>query len=174
MTPELAGHDPARRVAEHPFAMQTPGDITAFLDRAVRMRDPPVAVPRAVDMQAPGGRTGTARRRHDGKRRRRAPHAPAPDVAPRAGTQKRAVSLSPIPCSGGVLSFALSRRRASSDSSRDPGPEPVRVSRQPRLVSRPASERPSPISGVIVNGGVKMYRRGGVKMYCGLGGSLSP
>ena len=25
-----------------------------------------------------------------------------------------------------------------------------------------------------VNGGVKMYRRGGVKMYCGLGGSLSP
>ena len=26
----------------------------------------------------------------------------------------------------------------------------------------------------IVNGGVKMYRRGGVKMYCGLGGSLSP
>ena len=26
----------------------------------------------------------------------------------------------------------------------------------------------------LVNGGVKMYRRGGVKMYCGLGGSLSP
>ncbi len=25
-----------------------------------------------------------------------------------------------------------------------------------------------------VNGVVKMYRRGGVKMYCGLGGSLSP
>ena len=25
-----------------------------------------------------------------------------------------------------------------------------------------------------VNGGVKMYRRGGVKMYQGLGGSLSP
>ena len=29
-----------------------------------------------------------------------------------------------------------------------------------------------PVEGV--NGGVKMYRRGGVKMYCGLGGSLSP
>ena len=28
--------------------------------------------------------------------------------------------------------------------------------------------------GDAVNGGVKMYRRGGVKMYCGLGGSLSP
>ena len=28
--------------------------------------------------------------------------------------------------------------------------------------------------GLRVNGGVKMYRRGGVKMYCGLGGSLSP
>ena len=25
-----------------------------------------------------------------------------------------------------------------------------------------------------VNGGGNMYRRGGVKMYCGLGGSLSP
>ncbi len=25
-----------------------------------------------------------------------------------------------------------------------------------------------------VNGGVKMYRRGGVEMYCGPGGSLSP
>ena len=133
MTPELAGHDPARRIAEHPFAMQTPGDITAFLDRALRMRDPPAAVPRAVDMRAPGSRAGTARSGHGGKRRRRGPHAPAPDAASRAGTQNRVVSLRPIPCSGGVLSFALSRRRASSDSSRDPGPEPVRVSRQPRL-----------------------------------------
>ena len=97
------------------------------------MRDPPVAVPRAVDMQAPGSRAGTARSGHGGKRHRRGPHAPAPDAAPRAGTQNRAVSLNRIPCPGGVLSFALSRRRASSDSSRDPGPEPVRVSRQPRL-----------------------------------------
>ena len=30
------------------------------------------------------------------------------------------------------------------------------------------------VSAIDVNGGVKMYRRGGVKMYCGLGGSLSP
>ena len=32
----------------------------------------------------------------------------------------------------------------------------------------------STIDARSVNGGVKMYRRGGVKMYCGLGGSLSP
>ena len=61
------------------------------------------------------------------------PHSPSPDVAARAAAQKRAVTLNPIPCSGGVSSFALSRRRASSDSSSDPGPEPVRVRRQPRL-----------------------------------------
>ena len=36
----------------------------------------------------------------------------------------------------------------------------------------PGEERPAEGDGV--NGGVKMYRRGGVKMYCGLGGSLSP
>ena len=30
------------------------------------------------------------------------------------------------------------------------------------------------IKAKVVNGGVKMYRRGGVKMYCGLGGILSP
>ena len=35
--------------------------------------------------------------------------------------------------------------------------------------------RSPPLNGQsLVNGGAKMCRRGGVKMYCGLGGSLSP
>ena len=39
---------------------------------------------------------------------------------------------------------------------------------------RPWCGDPGSSTGQGVNGGVKMYRRGGVKMYCGLGGSLSP
>ena len=57
-------------------------------------------------------------------------HKPEPGVPP---AQNRAVSLAPMPCSGGALSFTLSRRVASIDSSRDPGAAPARVRRQPRL-----------------------------------------
>ena len=46
---------------------------------------------------------------------------------------QRAVAVNPIPCSGGTSSSALSRRRASTDRSRDPAPDPPRVRRQPRL-----------------------------------------
>ena len=49
------------------------------------------------------------------------------------GAYQVAVTVNPVPCSGGTSSLALSRRRASSENSSDPGPEPNRVSRQPRL-----------------------------------------
>ena len=60
--------------------------------------------------------------------RRAAAHRPAC-----CARYQRAVTVNAIPCSGGVSSLALSRRRAWSDSSSDPGPDPARVRRQPRL-----------------------------------------
>ena len=47
--------------------------------------------------------------------------------------QNRAVSGKPMACSGGVLSFALSRRRASKENSSEPPSPASHVGRQPRL-----------------------------------------
>ena len=52
MTPEFAGHDRTVGAPKRPFAVQPPLGIAAFLDRAVRMRDPPGAVPAAIDMRS--------------------------------------------------------------------------------------------------------------------------
>ena len=62
------------------------------------------------------------------------PGRPAPRTVQgriRADTHQRSENRTPMPCSAPVLSFALSRRVASSESSSEPGPAPARMSRQP-------------------------------------------
>ena len=66
-------------------------------------------------------------------RRRRLVTPLSPAIHALADIHQRAVAANPIPCSGGTSSLALSRRRASTDRSRDPAPDPARVRRQPRL-----------------------------------------
>ena len=74
--PELAENHRARRVAQHPFSMQTPGNVVAFLDPTAPMNEAPETVPQAVDMRSPGNGAGAGihdRARHHPERAGRRP-----------------------------------------------------------------------------------------------------
>ena len=68
--------------------------------------------------------------------------------------------------------------RQKSMSKNDPAERTVRDIRRKTRKQYTAEEKirivVSGLRGSAVNGGVKMYQRGGVKMYCGLGFRLSP
>ena len=86
------------------------------------------ASPRASDRVQRGSHRRVRRRRGQPRLTGHLPDQfqPVHPVSPACRSRyQRAVAVNPIPCSGGTSSLALSRRRASSENSSDPGPDPA-------------------------------------------------